>query len=334
MDGFEDNEGVIVIGATNRADVLDPALLRAGRFDRQVTVDLPNKDERFDILKVHAKNKVLAKEVDLKNIAARTPGFSGADLENVLNEGALLAVRRNKDQITMLEIDEATDRVIGGPSKNSKKYTDHEKKVVAYHEAGHAVIGIKLKDAEQVHKITIIPRGDAGGYTLMLPKEEKYLATKNELLERIVGLFGGRASEEIYFEDVTTGAHNDFEKATKIARSIVTEYGMSKLGPVQYEHRSSGYYLGEEARVKNYSDHVALEIDQEVQKILQECYEKAKKIIKENDKLLKLLANTLLDKETLNKEEIDSLVETGKLPEENTELKEESKKVIKNKKGE
>ena len=334
MDGFEDNEGVIVIGATNRVDVLDPALLRAGRFDRQVTVDLPNKDERFDILKVHAKNKVLAKEVDLKNIAARTPGFSGADLENVLNEGALLAVRRNKDQITMLEIDEATDRVIGGPSKNSKKYTDHEKKVVAYHEAGHAVIGIKLKDAEQVHKITIIPRGDAGGYTLMLPKEEKYLATKNELLERIVGLFGGRASEEIYFEDVTTGAHNDFEKATKIARSIVTEYGMSKLGPVQYEHRSSGYYLGEEARVKNYSDHVALEIDQEVQKILQECYEKAKKIIKENDKLLKLLANTLLDKETLNKEEIDSLVETGKLPEENTELKEESKKVIKNKKGE
>ena len=334
MDGFEDNEGVIVIGATNRADVLDPALLRAGRFDRQVTVDLPNKDERFDILKVHAKNKVLANEVDLKNIAARTPGFSGADLENVLNEGALLAVRRNKDQITMLEIDEATDRVIGGPSKNSKKYTDHEKKVVAYHEAGHAVIGIKLKDAEQVHKITIIPRGDAGGYTLMLPKEEKYLATKNELLERIVGLFGGRASEEIYFEDVTTGAHNDFEKATKIARSIVTEYGMSKLGPVQYEHRSSGYYLGEEARVKNYSDHVALEIDQEVQKILQECYEKAKKIIKENDKLLKLLANTLLDKETLNKEEIDSLVETGKLPEENTELKEESKKVIKNKKGE
>ena len=334
MDGFEDNEGVIVIGATNRADVLDPALLRAGRFDRQVTVDLPNKDERFDILKVHAKNKVLANEVDLKNIAARTPGFSGADLENVLNEGALLAVRRNKDQITMLEIDEATDRVIGGPSKNSKKYTDHEKKVVAYHEAGHAVIGIKLKDAEQVHKITIIPRGDAGGYTLMLPKEEKYLATKNELLERIVGLFGGRASEEIYFEDVTTGAHNDFEKATKIARSIVTEYGMSKLGPVQYEHRSSGYYLGEEARVKNYSDHVALEIDQEVQKILQECYEKAKKIIKENDKLLKLLANTLLDKETLNKEEIDSLVETGKLPEENTELKEESKKVMKNKKGE
>ena len=338
MDGFEDNEGVIVIGATNRADVLDPALLRAGRFDRQVTVDLPNKDERFDILKVHAKNKVLANEVDLKNIAARTPGFSGADLENVLNEGALLAVRRNKDQITMLEIDEATDRVIGGPSKNSKKYTDHEKKVVAYHEAGHAVIGIKLKDAEQVHKITIIPRGDAGGYTLMLPKEEKYLATKNELLERIVGLFGGRASEEIYFEDVTTGAHNDFEKATKIARSIVTEYGMSKLGPVQYEHRSSGYYLGEEARVKNYSDHVALEIDQEVQNILQECYEKAKKIIKENDKLLKLLANTLLDKETLNKEEIDSLVETGKLPEAKEEVKEEtekvSKKVTKNKKGE
>ena len=338
MDGFEDNEGVIVIGATNRADVLDPALLRAGRFDRQVTVDLPNKDERFDILKVHAKNKVLANEVDLKNIAARTPGFSGADLENVLNEGALLAVRRNKDQITMLEIDEATDRVIGGPSKNSKKYTDHEKKVVAYHEAGHAVIGIKLKDAEQVHKITIIPRGDAGGYTLMLPKEEKYLATKNELLERIVGLFGGRASEEIYFEDVTTGAHNDFEKATKIARSIVTEYGMSKLGPVQYEHRSSGYYLGEDTRVKNYSDHVALEIDQEVQNILQECYEKAKKIIKENDKLLKLLANTLLDKETLNKEEIDSLVETGKLPEAKEEVKEEtekvSKKVTKNKKGE
>ena len=236
MDGFGANEGIIIIAATNRPDVLDPALLRPGRFDRQVTVNLPDCKGREEILAVHAENKIFAKNVNLKNIAKRTVGFSGADLENLLNEAALLAVRRNKKCITMAEIDEAQDRVLMGPAKKSHKYTEHEKKVVAYHEAGHAVMGIKLDGANAVQKITIIPRGEAGGYNLMLPKEEKYLSTKNELLESISGLLGGRVAEEVVFNEVTTGAHNDFEKATKIARAMVTEYGMSDLGPVQFEH--------------------------------------------------------------------------------------------------
>ncbi len=315
MDGFGVNEGIIIMAATNRADVLDPALLRPGRFDRQVTVDLPDVREREEILKVHARNKILAPSVKLNFLAKRTPGFSGAALENLLNEAALLAVRRNKDAITMSEIDEATDRVIGGPAKLSRKYTDHEKEVVAYHEAGHAVLGIKLPHADDVQKITIIPRGQAGGYTLMMPKEETYLATKTELLERITGLLGGRVSEEIRFKEVTTGAHNDFEKATKIARAMVTEYGMSDLGPVQLEQQEGGVFLGRDYnKTRNFSNEIAHEIDKEVRKIMDECYKDATRILKENQDLVKLIADTLLEYETITKEQIDSLVETGHMP--------------------
>ena len=320
MDGFGANEGIIVIAATNRADVLDPALLRPGRFDRQVTVDLPDVREREEILEVHARNKVLAKSVSLKNLAKRTPGFSGASLENLLNEAALLAVRRNKDSITMSEIDEATDRVIGGPAKTSRKYNPHEKEVVAYHEAGHAVLGIKLENADDVQKITIIPRGQAGGYTLMMPREETYLATKTQLLEKITGLLGGRVSEELRFGEVTTGAHNDFEKATKIARAMVTEYGMSDLGPVQLEQQEGSVFLGRDySKSKNFSNEVAHEIDIEVRKIINECYEKAKKLLAEHKDLVKLISDALLEHETITKEQIDYLVEHGKMPEEEKE---------------
>ncbi|MBP3635326.1 MAG: ATP-dependent zinc metalloprotease FtsH [Bacilli bacterium] len=324
MDGFGRNEGIIIIAATNRPDVLDPALLRPGRFDRQITVSLPDAKGREEILEVHAKDKILAKDVRLSYIAKRTVGFSGADLENLLNEAALLAVRRNKNEITMAEIDEAQDRVIAGPAKKSRKYTEHEKKVVAYHEAGHAVVGIKLDGANDVQKITIIPRGVAGGYNLMLPKEETYMSTKNELLEKISGFLGGRVAEEIVFNEVTTGAHNDFEKATKIARSMVTEYGMSSLGPVQLEHQESSVFLGRDYnKSRNFSDAVALEIDQEVRKIISEQYEITKKIINENKDLLDLIANALLEYETITKEQIDYLVEHGKMPTEE-EVKNES----------
>lgn len=317
MDGFGANEGIIIIAATNRADVLDPALLRPGRFDRQVTVDLPDVREREEILKVHARDKVLDKSVQLPFLAKRTPGFSGAALENLLNEAALLAVRRNKNAISMSEIDEATDRVIGGPAKVSRKYNEHEKAVVAYHEAGHAVLGIKLPNADDVQKITIIPRGQAGGYTLMMPSEETYLSTKTELLQRITGLLGGRVSEEIKFSEVTTGAHNDFEKATKIARAMVTEYGMSDLGPVQLEQQEGGVFLGRDYnKSRNFSNEIAHEIDKEVRKIIDSCYQDAKKILTDNKDLVKRIADALLEYETLTKEQIDSLVETGKMPEE------------------
>ena len=317
MDGFGANEGIIIIAATNRADVLDPALLRPGRFDRQVTVNLPDVKGREEILGVHAKNKIFDKNVKLANIAKRTVGFSGADLENLLNEAALLAVRRDKESITMVEIDEAHDRVLMGPAKKSKKYTEHEKKVVAYHEAGHAVVGIKLDGANEVQKITIIPRGSAGGYNLMLPKEETFLSTKKELLETISGLLGGRVAEEVVFNEMTTGAHNDFEKATKIARAMVTEYGMSDLGPVQLEQRDGGVFLGRDYnKTRNFSDEVAHEIDIEMRKIIENCYSKTEEIIKENKDLLDLIANSLLEHETLTKEQIEYLVTNGKMPEE------------------
>ena len=324
MDGFGENEGIIIIAATNRPDVLDPALLRPGRFDRQVQVNLPDKKGREEILAVHARNKIFSKGVNLSHIASRTVGFSGADLENLLNEAALLAVRQNKKAISMAEIDEAHDRVLMGPAKKSKKYTEQEKKLVAYHEAGHAVLGIKLDGANDVQKITIIPRGFAGGYTMMLPKEERFTSTKQELLERITGLLGGRVAEELTFNEITTGAHNDFEQATKIARAMVTEYGMSSLGPLQLEQNEGSVFLGRDYnKSRNFSSQVAYEIDQEMRKIMDECYKKATKIIKENKELLDLLANTLLTKETLTKEEIDSLVETGELPsEEDSELEE------------
>ena len=317
MDGFGANEGIIIIAATNRADVLDPALLRPGRFDRQVTVNLPDIKGREEILAVHARNKILAPTVTLNNLAKRTPGFSGADLENLLNEAALLAVRRNKEVITMSEIDEATDRVLMGPAKVSKKYTEHEKKLVAYHEAGHVVLGLKLDDANDVQKVTIIPRSYAGGYAMMIPKEEKYTSTKKELLERITGLLGGRVSEELNFGEITTGAHNDFEKATKIARSMVTEYGMSELGPVQLEQQEGGVFLGRDYnKSRNFSNEVAHEIDLQMRKIIDECYKNAKKILKENEDLVKLIADALLEHETLTKEQIEYLAEHKEMPKE------------------
>ncbi len=321
MDGFGANEGIIIIAATNRPDVLDPALLRPGRFDRQVMVSLPDSKEREAILGVHAKNKIFDKKVNLANVAARTPGFSGADLENLLNEAALLAVRRNKTEITMSEIDEATDRVLLGPAKTSRKVTDNEKKLVSIHEAGHAVVGLKLENADEVHKITIIPRGMAGGYTMMLPKEEKLaIMTKTELLAKITGLLSGRVSEEMFLKEVTTGASDDFKRATSIARSMVTEYGMSDLGPIQLESPTEGVFLGRDyTKSKNFSDQVALEIDKEIQKIIGECYKKSQEILKKNAKLVKLISDTLIEHETLTKEQIDELVKTGKY----IEIKEE-----------
>ena len=335
MDGFGANEGIIIIAATNRPDVLDPALLRPGRFDRQVTVSLPDKNARIEILKVHAKNKILAKNITLEYLAKRTPGFSGADLENLLNEAALLAVRRNKKEITMAEIDEATDRVLMGPAKVTKKYTDKEKKLVAYHEAGHAVLGLKLDGANEVQKITIIPRGHAGGYTMMTPKEEAFNYTKKELLESICGLLGGRVAEEVTFGEITTGAHDDFKKATKIARSMVTEYGMSNLGPMMLEEPDGNTFLGRDyTKNRNISDTVAHEIDEEMRSIINDCYKQATKIITENKKLLELIANTLLEEETITKEEIDYLVEHGHLPEDKKEDKStEEKKEVKEKKA-
>ena len=280
MDGFGANEGIIIIAATNRPDVLDPALLRPGRFDRQVTVNLPDVRGREEILGVHAKNKILADGITLKNLAKRTPGFSGADLENLLNEAALLAVRRNKEEITMSEIDEATDRVLMG--------------------------------------VTIIPRGSAGGYNMMVPTEEKLCSTKTDLLEEITGLLGGRTAEEIIFGEITTGAHNDFEKATKIVRAMVTEYGMSDLGPLQFEQQSGSVFLGRDYnKPQHFSNEVANEIDMEMRKIIDDCHKKAVDIIKKNKDLLKLIAETLLEYETLTKEQIDYLVENGQMPEEN-----------------
>ncbi len=327
MDGFGANEGIIVIAATNRPDVLDPALLRPGRFDRQVTVNLPDVKGREEILGVHARNKILASSVKLPNIAKRTVGFSGADLENLLNEAALLAVRRNKKEITMSEIDEATDRVLMGPAKKSKKYTEKERAMVAHHEAGHVVLGVKLDDANDVQKVTIIPRGYAGGYAMMLPREETYTSTKKELLERITGLLGGRVAEELVYNEVTTGAQNDLEKATKIARAMVTEYGMSDLGPIQFEQLEGGVFLGRDYnKSKNFSNEVAHEIDIEMRKIMNECYANAKKIVKQNMDLLELIASSLLEHETLTKEEIDYLVENGKMPIEDEHLKEKQEK--------
>ncbi len=313
MDGFGENEGIIIIAATNRPDVLDPALLRPGRFDRQVTINLPDAKSREEILKVHAKNKILDKSVNLTNLSLRTPGFSGADLENLLNEAALLAVRRDKDAIGMAEIDEATDRVLMGPAKTSRQITEKEKKLVSIHEAGHAVIGIKLEDANEVHKITIIPRGMAGGYTMMLPKEEKMVvATKRELLAQITGLLGGRVSEELFLNEISTGASDDFKKATNIARSMVTEYGMSDLGPMQYEEQQGSVFLGRDyGKSKNFSDQVALEIDRETRKIIEECYEKAKEIISNNKALIMLLSDALMKYETITKEQIEYIVNNG-----------------------
>jgi cell division protease FtsH len=317
MDGFEENSGILVIAATNRPDVLDPALLRPGRFDRQITIPLPDRKGREAVLKVHARNKKIGPDVSFENIARRTPGFSGAELENVLNEAAILAVRQNKAMIDTSDIDEAIDRVISGPAKKSRIMTPLEKKMVAYHESGHALIGIKVEHANVVQKVTIIPRGDAGGYVLMTPEDDQMLQTKGQLVAKITGYLAGRVSEEVFFEDVTTGAQNDIQEATRIARAMVTELGMSALGPVQYEQPHGSVFLGRDYNdsSKNFSSQVAYEIDKEIRTIIESCYKKAKKIIEDNRELLSLIAETLLEKETLTREEIYSLVETGKLPE-------------------
>ena len=316
MDGFSENEGIIVMAATNRPDILDPALLRPGRFDRQITVGLPDVKGREEILRVHAKNKPLHPSVDLKTIAQRTPGFSGADLENLLNEAALVAARANKESIDMSDIDEATDRVIAGPAKKSRVISEKERKIVAYHESGHTIIGLVLDNAETVHKVTIVPRGQAGGYAVMLPKEDRYFMTKPELKDRITGLLGGRVAEEIVFGEVSTGASNDFERATQIARRMVTEWGMSeKLGPLQFGHNHGHVFLGRDLSMEqNYSDKIAFEIDTEIQNIIWECYEKAKKIIKENRDKLEVIAQALLEHETLDARQIRHLYEHGTLP--------------------
>lgn len=330
MDGFGTNEGIILIAATNRPDVLDPALLRPGRFDRQITVDLPDVREREEILQVHARDKKLAPTITLKNIAKRTSGFSGADLENLLNEAALLSVRRNKEVITMSEIDEAADRVMMGPAKVTRKYSENDRKLVAYHEAGHAVIGLKLEGANVVQKVTIIPRGSAGGYNMMTPREEKICSTKEELLQQITGLLGGRAAEELVFGQITTGASNDFSKATKIARAMVTEYGMSDLGPLQFEDVSGNVFLGRDYnKPQHFSNEVANEIDMEMRKIINGCHDEATKIIKKNRDLLNLIAETLLEYETLTKEQIDYLVENGVMPEEDDDTNLESMSITK-----
>jgi len=318
MDGFGANEGIIIIAATNRPDILDPALLRPGRFDRQITVDRPDVNGREAVLKVHARNKPLDESVDLKAIAARTPGFSGADLENLLNEAALVAARQNKKKIDNTDLDEATDRVIAGPAKKSRVISKKERNIVAYHEAGHTIIGVVLDEADMVHKVTIVPRGQAGGYAVMLPKEDRYFMTKPELLDKITGLLGGRVAEEIIFGEVSTGAHNDFQRATNIARKMVTEYGMSeKLGPLQFGQAQGGQvFLGRDLHnEQNYSDAIAHEIDMEIQRFIKESYERARQILTENREKLELVAQTLLEVETLDAAQISSLVETGKLPE-------------------
>lgn len=320
MDGFEGTEGVIVIAATNRSDVLDPALLRPGRFDRQILVGRPDVKGREAILKVHARNKKLAKEVDLKVIAQQTPGFSGAELENLLNEAALVAARRDKTAIDKLDVDEAHDRVIAGPAKKDRAISEKERKMVAFHEAGHTIVGMVLSDARVVHKVTIVPRGRAGGYAIMLPKEDRFLMTKKELFEQVVGLLGGRAAEEFIFNEKTTGASNDFEQATGIVRSMITEYGMyDELGTVQYEGNHQVFIGRDYGQTKAYSDQVAFEIDNAVRSIMKEAYAQALQILEEHKDQLTLIAEKLLELETLDERTIKALFETGEMPIEDVE---------------
>ncbi|HLR15984.1 MAG TPA: ATP-dependent zinc metalloprotease FtsH [Bacillota bacterium] len=322
MDGFDANEGIIMIAATNRPDILDPALLRPGRFDRQITVDRPDVKGREAVLKVHAKNKPLDESVSFKTIAMRTPGFSGADLENLLNEAALIAARHDRKTIDKYDVDEAIDRVIAGPAKKSRVISEKERQIVAYHESGHTVIGMVLDDADTVHKVTIVPRGQAGGYAVMLPKEDRYIITKPELFDKITGLLGGRVAEEVIFGEgeVSTGASNDFERATSIAHSMITEYGMSeKIGPLQFTSGGGEVFLGRDLQnEQNYSDAIAHEIDKEMQHFITYCYDRAKRILTENRDKLELIAETLLKVETLDAQQIKSLFHDGTLPPEDT----------------
>ena len=332
MDGFGSNEGVIVLAATNRPDVLDSALLRAGRFDRQIVVSMPDAKAREEILKVHSKNKKLSEDISLEVVAKNTAGFAGADLENVLNEAALLAARENKNAIEKSDLDEAMDRVIGGPAKRSRVYTPREKRLVAYHEAGHAIVGMVLDSADKVQKVTIIPRGDAGGYNLMIPEEEKYFQTRTDLIDKICGLLGGRAAEQIFFNEVSTGAHNDFERVTAIARAMVTEYGMSDVvGPMQAPFHDP--YGGRQlSSIGNYSEEMLKEIDKEVRKIINECYSKVLHIIETHRDQLELIAQTLMKVETIDRKEIVALYQFGKMPKELDEREAEQLDKIVNKK--
>ena len=309
MDGMSDNSGIVVIAATNRPDVLDPALLRPGRFDRQITVSLPDLNGRKAILAVHARNKKLADDVDLEALARRTPGFSGADLENVLNEAAILTVRENKQIIGLSELDEAIDRVMMGPAKKSRTYDEHTKKLVAYHEAGHAIVGLNLPDGAIVQKITIIPRGSAGGYNLITPRKEKILNSRKELIDTITSYMGGRTAEEVFFDDITTGASNDIQQATRIAKDMVKVYGMSELGAIQYDSGEQSIFLGRDYNSpSNASSQVAYEIDQAVRQIIDECHETARKIILEHKSDLVKIAEALIANETITAEEIQDIL--------------------------
>lgn len=309
MDGFGVNEGIIMLAATNRPDILDPALLRPGRFDRQVVVDIPDVKGREEILKVHARNKPLAEDVDLSVLARRTPGFTGADLENLLNEAALLAARRNKKKIEMTELEEAVTRVIAGPEKKSRVMTERERKLVAYHEAGHAVVAQLLPNVDPVHEVSIVPRGRAGGYTMILPKEDRFFRGKNELLDQVTHLLGGRASEELVLQEISTGAQNDLERATTLARKMVMEFGMSEnIGPMTLGHRQEEVFLGRDlAHGRNYSEEVAASIDKEVRNIIDKCYDRAKNILSENINKLHNVAQALLEREKLNKIEFQEV---------------------------
>ena len=310
MDGIGDNAGIVIVAATNRPDVLDPALLRPGRFDRTITVSLPDRKGRAAILAVHARNKKLADTTDLDALAKRTPGFSGADLENVLNEAAILAVRENSEVITMHHLDEAIDRVMAGPAKKSRTYSDREKRLVAYHEVGHTIVGLMCKDSDMVQKVTIIPRGTAGGYNLMTPKEETFVVTKTQLIAKITGLLGGRVAEEVVFNEISTGASGDIEQATKIAREMVMSYGMSDLGPIQYEHSGGNVFLGRDYNAtRNYSSQIAFEIDKSVRALIDEGQEKAKALILEHRALMDKIVEVLMEQETLTSEQIQNIVE-------------------------
>ena len=337
MDGFNDNSGIIVIAATNRDDVLDPALLRAGRFDRKITVSLPDRKGREEIFKVHSRGKQLDDDVNFENIARRTVGFSGADIENIMNEAAILAVRANREKITVDDIDEAIDRRVAGPAKSSRSLSEHEKEVVAYHEAGHAIIGLRYPHSDKVQKITIIPRGNTGGHVRMTPEEDRFLLTKKELEARIVGYLGGRSSEETFFDDVSSGAQNDIEVATQIARVMVCELGMSSLGPIQYERDTGSVFLGRDytSTQKNFSVETATKIDAEVRSIIENAHKEALRVIKENKEDVVLLAKTLIEHEQITAEEIDYLMKNRHLkrdekkaePEVKEEPKEEAPQV-------
>lgn len=326
MDGFGVNEGIIIIAATNRPDILDPALLRPGRFDRQVTVDRPDVKGRADILKVHVRGKPIAKDVDLDVLARRSPGFTGADLSNLVNEAALLAARRNKKRIEMSELEEAIERVVAGPERKSRVISDNEKKLTAFHEAGHALVGMLLPNTDPVHKVSIIPRGRAGGYTLMLPKEDRYYATRSELLDQIKALLGGRVAEALVLDEISTGAQNDLERATALARKMICEYGMSeRLGPITFGKRRDQVFMGRDfGHEKDYSEEVASEIDKEVRVFIEEAYVQTKALLSNNMDKLHLIAEALLEKETLEGKEIEHLLQEGKLPEKIVEVEEET----------